>query len=99
MYYEHDLKNNAVAIKFNNKIIITLSLDMLQEVLNDSYDGGYLDYKIKITDMDKFARSILNELNKEDEKGSSRVHLLFDEAIQQAFEDGDGAEEDYDTKK
>lgn len=64
----------------------------LAETLED--DGG----KLLITPT-KFAKSVVEELTREDEDGTTVVHKMFDTAFEQVLEDGaDGVELTY-TKK
>lgn len=42
----------------------------------------------KVTDPDRFARELLNELEREDEDGANAIHRAFDQAAVAAIEDG-----------
>jgi len=43
---------------------------------------------MKITDPAEFAKELVYVLNGEEEDGTTRVHRMFDGAIQEAFEQG-----------
>lgn len=55
---------------------------------------------VKITDQRDFAESVAEEINREDEDGSTMLTRMLDEAIMQAVEDGcDGIDHDYEASK
>lgn len=45
-------------------------------------------YSMVVSDADRFAKDVLLELEREEEDGSTPVHLLLDKAIYQASEQG-----------
>ena len=77
----------------NDVIVITLSVESLQLIALGAWGAGYLD-PIRITDAKAFAKAMCQELNNEDEDGTTPIHRLFDNAILQAFESGEGEEMD-----
>lgn len=66
----------------NNKLVISIGLD----ILIHSVSGEIGDYKI--TNKNGFVRDIVGELLCEQEDGTTLVHLMFDEAANNAIENG-----------
>lgn len=75
----------------DEKIIITLSIQNLQQIALGAWAAGYMD-PIRITDAKAFAAAMCQELNNDAEDGTTPIHRLFDNAILQAFESGEGEE-------
>jgi hypothetical protein len=74
-------------------IVIRVPVDALHQVLEGSWASGALDRRWKLTDAPTFARDLVRELNREEEDGSTRVHRMFDAAIEAAIDGGaDGIE-------
>lgn len=81
-----DMSGRAVLL--NDAITITLPVAHLAAVVEGSWAMGALDTRWKITDAAAFARDLVNELNAEDEQGTTRIHRMLDGAIEEAIEQG-----------
>lgn len=74
-----DLLN--VEIK-DNKLVISIGVDLL------CHAEGLNLYYYKISNKIGFAKDIVNELLNEEEDGTTLVHRMFDEAANNAIENG-----------
>lgn len=68
-------------------IVIRVPVSVLPAALeqnprDDSYRGSL------ITNLEGFARDVVRELNREEEDGTTPIHLLFDKAMAEAIEQG-----------
>lgn len=89
-----EAQGNAEAEIVDGKIVITLSISHLQTAIDGGTMLGTIDGSWKLTDPDKFAKDLLVSLHSEDEEGTTVIHRMFDEAINEAIEQGaDGIEE------
>lgn len=75
-------------------IVIRVPIASLAQVVEGAWALGSLDMRWKVTDAPVFARDLVVELNREDEQGTTKIHTMFDKAINEALEQGaDGIEE------
>jgi hypothetical protein len=82
------------AVIENGSIVIRIAIDTLPQIVEGSWASGNLDIRLKVTDKEAFAKSLVAELNDEDELGTTLAHEMFDKAINNASEQGaDGIEE------
>ena len=88
------MSKNGEAFIEGGAIVIRLQLDTFHEVVEGAWASMVIPTRLKITDAAKFAKEVCRELNEEQEDGTTPVHILFDGAIQSAFEQGaEGVEE------
>lgn len=80
--------NGGKAIIERGAIVIRVPLDTLPMVVEGAWATGNLSPRQKITNIDEFARDLVNELNSEAEDGTTRVHTMFDKAIEEAINQG-----------
>ena len=78
-----------------NELVIRYPIKELSEAFNISeyaspYDEQKEDWipKYKAVPIKSFAKSICLALKEEDEKGTTSVHILFDEAFENVLESG-----------
>jgi len=91
-----NIKDSGRAVIEDGCIVIRVAIEALETVI----DGvGTLwdergEPRFKVTDGLKFAADLVHSLNDEDEQGTTRIHLMFDDAIDHAVEYGaEGIEE------
>lgn len=78
-----------------NEIVIRMPVNLLSHWLemadfncaDNCADDGESSISI-VTDPVKFAEEIVNELTKEEEDGTTPVHLMIDKAMEDAIENG-----------
>ena len=73
------------------RLVISIGVDVLcfaAENCNRFYDGENDKYTLKITNKTKFAKEVARALEREEEDGTTPVHLLLDAAFESAVEDG-----------
>lgn len=89
-----EAQGNAEAEIVDGKIVITLAINHLQTAIDGGTALGTIDGSWKLTDPNEFAKELLQSLHREDEEGTTVIHRMFDEAINDAIEQGvDGIEE------
>jgi len=68
-------------------IVIRVPVDALEQAMRENpRDDSY--YDVKVTDAAEFAADVVRELNREEEDGTTPVHLLFDKALAAAVDNG-----------
>jgi hypothetical protein len=67
-------------------IVIRVPVSVLPDALR--WDPRVDHSGVTVTDADGFARDVVREMNREEEDGSTAVHLLFDRAMAEAIEQG-----------
>lgn len=86
--------SSAQAVIENGSIVIRVPIAALPQVIEGAWALGGIDTRMKITDADAFAKDLMHELNNEDEQGTTRIHKMFDRAMNEAIEQGaQGVEE------
>ena len=80
----------AKAVIRNGKIEISIDVDALPVIVSGSccFSGGLLGGLWKVTDAAVFAKEVCSSLNREREDGTTRVHIMFDEAFEHAIDQG-----------
>ena len=81
-------ENDGRAVIENGQIIIRLPIDNLPMVIEGAWACGNLDIRYKVTNADEFASDLVRELNAESEDGTTRIHVMFDGAIEEAINQG-----------
>lgn len=85
---------NGQAIIEDGAIIVRIPLENLPQVVEGAWALGSLESRWKVTDAQVFATELVRALNDEDEQGTTRIHKMFDAAINEALEQGaEGIEE------
>lgn len=78
----------------DGSIVIRLNADVLKTAWQYGPGSHCSLPKLRVSDPLAFAREVVNELNREAEDGSTRVHRMFDRAMMYAVEQGcEGVEE------
>jgi hypothetical protein len=93
-----DTKDSGRAIIEDGSIVIRAALSELPMVVEGAWASGALDTRFKITNVDEFAADLMTELNDEAEDGTTRIHKLFDSAINEALEQGARGIEEHDVQ-
>lgn len=83
-----DIKDSATAIIEDGAIVIRVQISALQSIMDGGFACEAYDKRYRVTDPEGFAKEIARELNNEDEEGSTPVHKLFDDAINEALNQG-----------
>ena len=75
----------------DGKLVISVGIDTLAfaaEHCNRFYDGHKDAYTMRVTDKSVFAREVVRALLREEEDGTTLVHVLLDDAFEAAVGDG-----------
>lgn len=83
-----DPQNGGKAVIEDGHIIIRVAISALPMVVEGSWAAGGMDTRYKVTDPEAFAKDLVYELNEESENGTTRIHSMFDFAIDRAIEQG-----------
>jgi hypothetical protein len=87
------------AVIEDGNIIIRLPIQNLRTVVEGAWAAGAMGTRFKVTDATVFADYLVAELNCEEEDGTTRIHRMFDEAINEAINQGaEGIEEHEDQR-
>jgi hypothetical protein len=85
-------KNQKLKVEIkNNTLIISIGVSTLAKAIkigSGLFEDEDIDGKFKIVNENKFAKSILSELQDEDEIGTTLVHTMLDKAGENAIENG-----------
>jgi hypothetical protein len=88
------MHKTAEAYIEDGKIFIAFDISSIPAAYRAGVELGVLGPEFSITKPKLFAKDVVVALNDEDEKGSTPIHKLFDEAMNAAIEQGaDGVEE------
>lgn len=80
-------RNQGLLVELvDDRLVISIGIDalMLAVVAGDDWDED----EVTITSPDGFAQEIVAELEREEEDGTTPVHLLIDQAVQDALDAG-----------
>lgn len=87
--------NSGKALIEDGSIVIRVPLHVLQTVVDGAWVLASLDKRYLLTDIPAFAKEFINQLNDEDEEGTTAIHKMFDRCIERAIDQGaEGIEED-----
>ena len=78
----------AIANIEGNQIVIRLDIDALPVAVEGGISLGVIREGAKVVDVQAFAKDVVDALNHDDEQGTTLVHLMFDQAFEDAFDDG-----------
>ncbi|WP_315833919.1 hypothetical protein [Bradyrhizobium prioriisuperbiae] len=81
-------KNGGRAVIKGKSIVITFHMSALQSALDGWWFMGKVDTRYKITDMTEFSKDFVNALNAEDERGTTMIHEMADQAFLNCIEGG-----------
>lgn len=88
-----DAENGRACI-VDGALVIRVPLENFHAVIECAWMMCYLKTRFKITDINVFAAELVRQLNREDEQGTTPVHMMFDRCINEAIEQGaEGVEE------
>lgn len=88
------MDNSGTAVIEDGVIVIRLPVANLPAVVEGAWLASGIDIRYKVIDPVAFAKALCVELNQEDESGSTRIHKMFDRAIDEAINQGaEGIEE------
>lgn len=73
-----------------DRIVITIPFDALATACQVAWDEEYgvEEHSLKVTAPALLAHELVHELNREEEDGTTLVHLMMDKAVIRATEDG-----------
>lgn len=88
-----EIEDGCLVIRIGTE---TLAYCFEESDANQTFDEIKQDYfkACRVTDALRFAKDIIHALQEESEDGTTRVHVLLDEACEAAAEDGSLAVED-----
>lgn len=81
-------QSSGQAVIENGSIVIRVAIDALQSVITGKSSTNNEPVLYKVTNKDEFAADLVRALNDEDEQGTTRVHKMFDTAIEYAIDQG-----------
>lgn len=89
-FNEFEIDDNQAAQAFieDGKIIIAIPLENLPMIVEGSWAAGAMNTRYKVTDPDEFGKELVYTLNNESENGTTMIHVMFDQAIEEAIEQG-----------
>ena len=82
------MKDSGEAIIEGGNIVIRVPLEALQTVLDGSNPMHQIAERYRIADRDVFAKEVCRAINREDERGDTPFHKMFDEAMEYAISQG-----------
>lgn len=82
------MSTGGKAVIENGGIVIRVSLHALPEIVEGAWACSILSRRYKITNIEEFAADLVRELNRESEDGTTRIHTMFDKAIEEAIDQG-----------
>lgn len=81
-------EDDGRAVIEDGAIVIRLPIANLPVIVDAGWAGGKIEPRMKVTDAEEFAKELVRALNDEEEDGTTRIHLMFDAALEFAFEQG-----------
>ena len=85
---DNEFNGGGQAILEDGAIIIRVPIAILPMVIEGAWAARGLETRYKITNVEEFSADLIRELNKEDEDGTTRIHTMFDAAIDEAVNQG-----------
>jgi hypothetical protein len=75
-------------------VVIRLPIANIDSALDGAWAAGNYEPRYRLTDPEAFANEFVRELNREQEDGTTPIHVLFDKCLYAAIEQGaEGVEE------
>lgn len=81
-------ENGGQAVLEDGCIVIRITVEALPMILEGAWATNNLTRRYKIINTQEFANDLICELNAESEDGSTRIHHMFDKAIEGAIDQG-----------
>lgn len=81
-------RSDGQAVIEDGYLVIRVAISALTQVVEGAWAAGSMDVRYKVTDEAVFAKDLMHELNAESENGTTRIHMMFDLAIQEAINQG-----------
>jgi hypothetical protein len=78
---------NLVAIEAD-QIVIRVPILAVPHAAGVAFDNAYGEHNYKVTDAAVFAGELVTELGREEEDGTTLIHLMLDKAVTRALENG-----------
>jgi hypothetical protein len=79
-----------------DSIVIRVAIDTLPQLVDSLWGVGNLSVRYRVANVDKFAPEVMAALNRKlDENGETLVDRLFDQAIEDAIDNGGVGVEEY----
>ena len=88
-------EDSAKAVIEDGAIVTHVPLENLQAVMDGGFACNAYDRRYTVTDTAGFGKEIADELDREDEEGTTPIHRLFDAAINAAVNSGAQHVEEY----
>lgn len=79
---------NAEAVIEDGCIVIRVAIANLQIAIDGGFACGAISERLEVLDDAAFAKDVANELNREEEDGTTPIHRLLDRAVNAAAESG-----------
>lgn len=93
-----DKESLCVAIE-DDAIVIRCPLKTLKIASGHAFDLVFgHPHAYRVNDVEAFGREVVDQLNKEQEDGTTPVHLMFDSAMQEVVEQGGLSIDGYDDE-
>lgn len=93
-----DASDGRAVIK-DGYLVIRVALMALPQIVEGAWASGGMDTRYKVTDAQEFAKALVCELNEESENGTTRIHKMFDGAIEEAINQGALGIEEHETQE
>jgi hypothetical protein len=82
------MRDAGKAVVEGDALVIRVPLEVLPTVVEGAWASGGMDTRLLVTSPAKLAAELCLVLNDEDERGTTRVHKMFDSALWEAYEQG-----------
>lgn len=83
-----NIENSGQAIIEGDSIVIRVALSALPQIMDGWWACNQPTTRYKITNTAEFAADLVTSLNGESEDGTTRVHKMFDDALEYSIEQG-----------
>lgn len=93
-----DASDGRAVIK-DGYLVIRVALMALPQIVEGAWAAGGMDTRYKVTDAQEFVKALVCELNEESENGTTRIHKMFDGAIEEAINQGALGIEEHETQE
>lgn len=82
------MPNNGEAFIEGDAIVIRIPLENLPAIVEGAWMAGGINTRLKITDLRAFAKELCDEINREEEDGTTPFHRMVDAATEAVSESG-----------
>ncbi len=94
-----ELEKSGRAVVEDGSLVIRIAIEALPMIVEGSWAAGGIDTRYKVTDPVAFAADLVRELNDESEDGTTRIHRMFDKAIDNAIGQGAAGVEEHEQQE